>query len=176
MSENNMSLLSQSEIDTLINFLNEQKKSDELISGDTLSQKSINKLIDLMKSMPSIDKSITINTVALEKDAVSFIPINEDKTSYELTFKTHEDGQISIFASNIDTKDLIIISPDLLLANKEADCPRTWGVCIPPASFDFISKKLGIDYSDETLKKLKKLFAKVMYNDEEATVPAFYLP
>lgn len=172
MSENNMSLLSQSEIDTLIDFLI-KKQSDETISGDTLSQKSINKLINLVKSVPSLNKNITINTAAIEANALSFLANGEDKDSYELTYKLDENSQVQLFACNVDTKDLINISP---CAIAHDNSPKTWGIFILPSIFDQIAKVLNISYSEETFNNLKELFAEKMYGDKSAIIPSFYLP
>lgn len=173
MSGNNMSLLSQSEIDALINFLT-NKKEHEKISGDALSQQSINKLINLVKSVPSLDKNIAINTAALEANALSFFADNKDKDSYELTYKINENAQVELFACNVDTDDLINISPRAISGNDTF--PETWGIFILPSVFDRISKILGINYSGETFNSLLKLFAEKMYGSENVVIPSFYLP
>ena len=89
MSEKNMSLLSQSEIDALIKFLNENKNS-ETLNGDILSQSSINKLIELVKSIPSLDKNNLLNSAAIKADASSFFANKNGGTGYELAFKTND--------------------------------------------------------------------------------------
>ena len=175
MSEKNMSLLSQSEIDALINFLNE-KKDNETIGGDTLSQSNINKLIELVKSIPSLDKNVLLNTAAIETGSASFFTNLADKEGYELTFKCSSDGQISLFACNIETDDAIAITPNMLSNVKFDDAPETWGSCMAPATFDRIAKTLSLNYSDESLNKLKALFAEKMYGSAEVVIPAFYLP
>ena len=48
MSDTNTPPLSQNEIDALITFLNNNKETYSL-RGDTLSQESVNKLIELVK-------------------------------------------------------------------------------------------------------------------------------
>ncbi len=175
MAEKNMSLLSQSEIDTLIDFLSEQQKEGG-ISGDILSQNSINKLIELVKSMPSLDKNILINTAALETDSSSFLSAIAEKNGYELTFKRLDNGQLVLFACNIETDDTLAISPDNICGVKTDNAPNTWGTCIPPLVFDNIAKQLNLSYSKETLEQLTKLFAKEMYGDENTVIPALFLP
>ncbi len=175
MSETNMSLLSQSEIDSLIAFLNENRNNDS-ISGDTLSQSSINKLIELVKLLPSLDKNILLNTAAIKADASSFFADKNNVKDYELAFKTNNDGQINIFACNVETNDIITISPMMISANNTENLPETWGSCMSPNTFHRISELLKVKYSNETFSDLKALFAKKMYGSEDAVIPAFYLP
>ena len=175
MSEKNMSLLSQSEIDALIKFLNDNKNS-ETISGDILSQSSINKLIELIKSIPSLDKNNLLNTAAIKADASSFFASKNDSKGYELAFKTNDDGQINIFACNVETDDIITISPAMISSANTANLPETWGRCMSPNTFHYIAELLKIKYSNETFSDLKALFAENMYGSAEAVIPAFYLP
>ena len=175
MSEKNMSLLSQSEIDALIKFLNENKNS-ETLSGDILSQSSINKLIELVKSIPSLDKNNLLNSAAIKADASSFFANKNGRAGYELAFKTNDNGQITIFACNAETDDIITIAPAMVSSVNAENLPETWGRCLSPNAFNCIAELLKIKYSDETLSNLKALFAENMYGSAEAVIPAFYLP
>jgi len=177
MSDKNMALLSQSEIDTLIEFLSEQK-NEVNINGDTLSQSSINKLIKLIRSTPAINKGVILNKAALEKDAASFFANASAKEmdSYELTFKYEENGQINLVACNVYTDAVINVSPDYISGHPEGTTQSSWGICVLPSAFDHIAKKLGISYSKETFSQLKRLFAKKMYGNENAAIPDIYLP
>ena len=173
MSETNMSLLSQNEIDALITFLNNNKESYSL-SGDTLSQASINKLIDLVKSIPSLDKNVLLNTSAI--NASSFFTDKKNTRGYNLNFKTDENGQIHVFAYNAETKDMIAILPKMLTAGYVENLPDTWGICMSPNTFHRISELLDLDYSEETFKEVITLFTEKMYGSTEVILPAFYLP
>ena len=175
MSETNMSLLSQSEIDALITFLNENRNNDS-IGGDTLSQSSINKLIELVKSIPSLDKNVLLNTAAIKADASSFFSDKNNVKDYELAFKTNDDGQINIFACNVETNDIITIYPAMISSTDTENFPETWGSCMSPNTFHRISELLKVKYSTETFSDLKALFAKKMYGSADAVIPAFYLP
>lgn len=171
MSENNMALLSQSEIDALIDFLNHQKGSYQ-IKGDILSQESINKLIEIIKTTPKIGKNIPVNIAALKHDFSSLYS-DSDSQNYELTFKK-EGNDLKLFAYHLETADTISITPSTLTIH--SSCNQGWGNCISPITFDFIAKKLDIKYSEETFHKIIQNFAFVMYGDENADIPIFYLP
>lgn len=173
MSETNTPSLSQTEIDALVAFLKNNRDSYSL-SGDTLSQESINKLIDLVKSIPSLDKNISINTAAM--DASSFFADKNNTKGYKLNFKTDENGQINIFAYNSETKDMIAILPKMLSKVEIDGLPETWGICMSPNTFHRIAELLGLNYSDETIKELIALFTEKMYASADITLPAFYLP
>ena len=175
MSETNMSLLSQNEIDALIKFLNDNKNNNS-IGGDILSQSSINKLIELVKSIPSLDKNNLLNSAAIKADASSFFANKNGGTGYELAFKTNDNGQITIFACNAETDDIITISPAMVSSDNVENLPETWGRCLSPNTFHCIAELLKIKYSDETFNNLKALFAENMYGSAEAVLPAFYLP
>ena len=175
MSEKNMSLLSQDEIDALITFLIEKKDSDS-ISGDILSQSSINKLIELVKAIPFLDKNVLLNTAAIKADASSFFANKDNRKGYELTFKLDDKEQLIIFACNVDTEDIVTITPLMISSSETSNLPDTWGVCVSPNTFHCISKILDLHYSDETFKAISALFAKKMYGSEDVSIPAFYLP
>lgn len=174
MSDKNMALLSQSEIDALIEFLNQQKGVTQ-IKGDTLSQNSINKLIQLIKSAQFTDKSIPINFEALDFDneGVSALPFDLPNASFRLTFSVDEVDGILLFATNTETSDSFAVTPSGISKTGSTSC---WGRCMAPTTFDYLAKKLDLQYSDHTFEQVKKQFAKVMYGDENAVIPTFYLP
>ena len=173
MSKTNMSLLSQNEIDALITFLNNNRKSYPL-SGDTLSQASINKLIDLVKSIPLLDKNVLLNTAAI--NASSFFADKNKTKDYKLNFKTDENGQIHIFAYNSETKETVAILPKMLSTFEIEGFPETWGICMSPNTFHRISELLDLNYSDETFKEIVALFIEKMYGSANVVLPPFYLP
>lgn len=175
MSEKNMSLLSQDEIDALITFLMDKKDSDS-ISGDILSQSSINKLIELVKAIPSLNKNVLLNTAAIKADASSFFANKNNGKGYELSFKLDDKEQLIICACNVETEDIITITPLMISSSEMPNLPDTWGVCMSPNTFHCIAKILDLHYSDETFKAVSTLFAKKMYGSADVSIPAFYLP
>lgn len=173
MSDTNTPPLSQNEIDALITFLNNNRETYSL-RGDTLSQESVNKLIELVKSIPSLDKNISLNPSAMNTS--SFFSNKDNTKDYKLNFKTGEDGQINIFAYNSETKDIVAILPKMLSKVDTAGLPETWGICMSPNAFHHIAKLLDLDYTDETLNELAALFTEKMYGRTDVVLPAFYLP
>lgn len=173
MSETNTPSLSQDEIDALITFLDNNKENYSL-RGDTLSQESINKLIELVKSIPSLDKNISLNPAAM--NASSFFSNKENTKDYLLNFKTDEAGQINIFAYNSETKEAVTILPKMLSKAEVAGLPDVWGICMSPNTFHHIAKLLDLSYTDETLNELIALFTEKMYGRTDVVLPAFYLP
>ena len=174
MSEKNMALLSQSEIDALIKFLNDNNNA--IIRGDILSQNCINKLIELVKSLPSLDRDELLNKTAFNTDICLPFSSKNGKKGYQLTFDTNEYGQISIFAINENTDDVVVITPAMVSKGDTSNLPLTWGNSISPNTFHRIANLLGLGYSKETISGLKALFAERMYGSADAVIPAFYLP
>lgn len=175
MSDKNMALLSQDEIDALIEFLTLQKGSEK-IKSDILSQESINKLIQIIKSAQLLGKPLPFgkeNTELPAEDFLSSLGIN-DKKDFNLVVRFDNEKGICLYASHSDAEELFSITPGGLM--KEVSCNALWGACIAPSTFHFISEKLNLPYSEETFLTVKKRFAKVMYGDEEAVIPSFYLP
>lgn len=173
MSETNTPSLSQNEIDALITFLDNNKDNYSL-RGDTLSQSSINKLIDLVKSIPTLDKNVLLNTSAM--NASSFFSDKNNTEGYNLNFKTDENGQINIFAYNAETKNTIAILPKMLSAVEVEGLPETWGICMSPNTFRRIADLLSLTYSDETFNEIVTMFTEKMYGSADVVLPAFYLP
>ncbi len=176
MSEN-MSLLSQNEVDTLINFVKENQGAE--INGTTLTQDSVDKLITLLENAKKVSSDTPkFNKSAVSTGASSFIAAKQDidADKYELTYKCDTKGQVMLYACNVDTNSTISISPQFVVDNPNLTAPSTWGVCIIPVAFDRIAKELGMNYSDATMDSVKKLFAEKMYGDPNIAIPNIYLP
>lgn len=174
MSDKNMALLSQSEIDALIAFLNQQ--STQQINGDILSQESINKLIEIIKSGQFIDKSITLplnNLEADSNDVLDYLGISHPESFY-LNFTYDETKGVKLFAVNKDNNESFPITPGGLIKNSSSKAP--WGACMAPSTFHHIALKLDLPYSEQAMELVKKSFALIMYGDENAEIPVFYLP
>lgn len=175
MSEKNMALLSQNEIDTLISFLNQQKGINNF-DGEILSQESINKLIQIIKASQLLKKKQPLHLGVSEQEGneiLSNIGIS-DADSYSLNFSFNEEKGVVISAINEKNGDEFIISPSDLTKTSETSYP--WGACMAPTTFDYIAKMLDLSYSDETFLKVKKHFSKMMYGNENVEIPYFYLP
>ena len=178
MSKQNMALLSQSEIDTLISFLsNEKDKSG--VGSEVLSQESIDKLISIIKTGNQEHKFQMHLPVSMSDDekVIAFFS-SSDKTysesaAYELLFGV-EKGSGCLNGKNKESGALVAIRPcDVTEGSKdEAD----WGKCIMPSLFDLVAGFLHLKYTQDTMDAVCENFAKVMYGKKDAKIPKVYLP
>lgn len=170
----NMSLLSQNEVDTLISFMRE-KQGDE-INGSVLSQNSVDKLISLLENVSSKD-GIRLNSSAITAGTTSIIAAGKSlqKGKYDLTFKCDDKGQIMLYACSEEGDDPVAITPQTVTEHPNAKAPKTWGCCIMPAAFVQVARELGISYSEETLEEVKRIFAEKMYGSPDSPIPTVYL-
>ena len=148
------SLLSQEEIDVLVDFLNAKKGS---VNSDVMSQKSIDKLIYLITS----DKQQII------KDLCN--PLNDVNSSLLETVHFREN---KLTATNTKNGKTLAITPKLFDENDSEE----WGVCISPLMFNHLARVLSLVYTTETHEQICSIFAKGNYNDENYPIPAFYMP
>jgi hypothetical protein len=166
------SLLSQEEIDVLVDFLNARKGS---VNSDVMSQKSIDKLIYLITS----DKQQII------KDLCN--PLNDVNSSLLETMHFRENfeeictlscttdpqtGFLKLTATNTKNGKTLAITPKLFDENDSEE----WGVCISPLMFNHLARVLSLVYTTETHERICSIFAKGNYNDENYPIPAFYMP
>ena len=180
MSKQNMALLSQSEIDTLISFLsNEKDKSG--VGSEVLSQDSIDKLISIIKTGNATSEQFKIHlpvSTSENEKVVAFFK-NADKTysdtaAYELLFEKKR-GKISVNGKNTQSGALVPIRP-CDVADGAPASEDNWGACIMPALFDLIASHFHIKYTKDTMDAVCAVFAKVMFGKEDASIPAVYLP
>lgn len=177
MSENNKALLSQMEIDTLVKFLEDQKKG---IQSTVLTQESIDKLVHLLSNhdLDLLKFNITSkpDSIASETEEVLSNLVEYDNTlSYELTF-TNLNNQLKLIAKNIDTNTTLIVTPKSLELMSIVEDNSSWGCCIDPILFDKIATVFHFKYKRETLDAIIKLFAEKIYGTCDAQLPSIYLP
>ena len=149
------SLLSQEEIDVLVDFLNAKKGS---VNSDVMSQKSIDKLIYLITS----DKQQII------KDLCN--PLNDVNSSLLETMHFRENfeeictlscttdpqtGFLKLTATNTKNGKTLAITPKLFDENDSEE----WGVCISPLMFNHLARVLSLVYTTETHERICSIFA-----------------
>ena len=180
MSKQNMALLSQSEIDTLISFLSSEKDKSG-VGSEVLSQDSIDKLISLIKTGNAASEQFAVNLpVSTSEDAkiIDFFKKADktysDKATYELLFEKKR-GKISVNGKNTQSGALVPIRP-CDVADGAPASEDNWGACIMPSMFDLIATYFHIKYTKDTMDVVCSTFAKVMFGKEDATIPAVYLP
>lgn len=166
------SLLSQEEIDVLVDFLNAKKGS---VNSDVMSQKSIDKLIYLITS----DKQQIINGLCNPLNDVNSSLLETMHFPREfrrnLYFKLHDgssDRFLKLTATNTKNGKTLAITPKLFDENDSEE----WGVCISPLMFNHLARVLSLVYTTETHERICSIFAKGNYNDENYPIPAFYMP
>lgn len=159
MNTQNLTLLSQEEIDTLVDFLSSKKS----ITGDILSQESIDKLIALIQNT---DKK-TVSLINAEHIEAALSP----ETSNELSCKLDDTTKyIMLYTMDKDRHEVPVTPAGV-------EHPSVlWGYAIAPNVFDHIAQTNQLQYSKETFQFICDTFAKVMYGDKDYPIPDFYLP
>lgn len=163
MEENNFSLLSQEEIDSLVAYL---KGNTRTVESKVLNQESIDKLILMMQ---------TFRGTTTEKKNVRAIKavLSGDKT-WELQILVNENTKyMELYATEGSRQEKI--TPESFLNGCFLDDDSQWGFSISPTIFCNVASLYGIRFTRETYEQVVRQFAKVNYGTLDYTVPAFYL-
>ncbi len=166
----NFSLLTQDEIDTLVSFLMDKKNA---VNSDVMNQQSIDKLIflithDRRQLMSMLDPLSCIDAEYLTKKNFR----QNEQEVCELRVSTNENDYLQLTAYNLTTNQTLEITPAIMSDNDS----ETWGKCLPPVTFNRLAKNLGLKYTPETYEKLCNQFARINYDDETHPIPVLYLP
>lgn len=166
----NFSLLTQNEIDTLVSFLLDKKNA---VNSDVMNQQSIDKLIflithDRRQLMSMLDPLSCIDMEYLIKKNFRQ---NEQETC-ELRVSISENGYLQLTAYNLNTDQTMEITPAIMSDNDS----ETWGKCLSPVTFNRLAKNLGLKYTPETYEQVCNHFAKINYDDETHAIPVLHLP
>lgn len=176
MSDTNFSLLSQQEIDTLVDFLSKSK--DELNSA-ILSQDSIDKLIRLIShddlSTMRLDE---LDAVHINVDVLKDLGIREDASQIcELTYSIDPATEfITLTATNTVTGKTYNITPASLDRLEVLGGVASWGYSIPPISFNKIARIFNCKYSRQTYEGICALFSLKNYGSKDQQLPSLYYP
>lgn len=169
----NLSLLSQSEIDTLVSFLLDKKNS---VDSSVLSQSSIDKLIDLIRyDSTRRRKEATSAMSFVKEDLLDALNIREDSDQLcELRCDYDSNGDyITLMVYNTVTSQETEVTPAIIIGG---DDDETWGRCISPSLFAQMARALGAKYTQKTYDFVSALFCDCMYGDVAHTIPMIYLP
>lgn len=170
-------LLSQPEIDALLDFLAEKK-----VSSSTMDQASIDRLIAFLQSNEGqhftpkeiIEDSLSRGT------SVLLLPSNENviqPDSFRLSAGINAEGRIELTCANSVSGNTYKITPTMVeTAQYSANDSSYWGCFIAPSLFNHIATILNAKYTCETYDFICKIFAKACYGSEEAAVPNLFLP
>lgn len=163
---NNNTLLSQKEIDTLVQFLTRQNNN---IQEVVLSQDSIDKLIALLRNTGELNPDV----FELSHDMLESVSSLE---GYLLYCNIDSNTKfITIYARN-STGTTVKITPAGLTAGENVNGGTEWGYCIEPAVFDKIATSFKLKYTSTEYENVCRNFSMHRYGNEFAIIPTLYLP
>lgn len=167
MLDTNFSLLSQEEIDTLIEFLT---ASSDTLECEVLSQESIDKLISMMKlygKKPSGNHNV-LGDVRVASSVMG------ETGGWILEFEENADtGFMDLFATNGEDKEYITprgYSCKCFVADESA-----WGYAISPVQFADIAKAYNLKFSKSVFMGVCQRFAEKNYGDASYDVDDFFM-
>lgn len=166
----NFSLLTQDEIDTLVSFLIDKKNA---VNSDVMNQQSIDKLIflithDRRQLMSMLDPLSCIDTEYLQKKNFR----QNEQEICELRVTISDNNYLTLTAHNLNTNQTLEITPAIMSDNDS----EIWGKCLSPVTFNRLAKNLGLRYTPETYEQICNHFARVNYDDESHAIPVLHLP
>lgn len=175
MSEN-MTLLSQTEIDTLVEFLLEKKQE---VNNEVLNQDSIDRLIHLIRTthINNIRTGSKIASLSEQNRIRTALKIRDDISQVcELTVNVLENGYLDILIVNKDTENTYKVTPYGASVMMISDDDSQWGKCISPLTFVDIADAYGAKFSEETYRKVCSIYASIKFGDVSYKIPDFFLP
>ena len=169
-------LLSQAEIDALLNFLTEKK-----VSSSIMDQDSIDKLISFLQSDEA--QGFNFNEIYEGSEgtgsSVLILPGNEnvnDPEGSRLLMNIAENDTVEIVCK-VPSGMEYVITPDSVSKGKYlAGNASSWGRAVTPRNFDSIAKLLNAKYSKETYLSVCSRFASVNYPATGDVIAALFLP
>lgn len=167
----NLSLLSQYEVDTLVNFLMEKK---DTVNSSVLSQRSVDKLIELLRYDKNRRRQEMISALPeLEGSLAEAVTVRESAEQVcEIRCEMDDtDGFLKMTVHNQDNGKEMSLTPGII--NEE---DMEWGRCVSPANFCRLAIALNVKYTAETYEFVCKQFAKCIFGDAEYKIPFLYLP
>jgi hypothetical protein len=166
----NFSLLTQSEIDTLVGFLLEKKNG---VDSSVLSQASIDKLIELLRYDEKHRKAVVLEESSpLDGVLSEIVTIRGDKDSVcEIRCAIDVDN-VSLSIINGKDGSSMELTPEMV---NEGDGDE-WGRCIPPLTLHRLARALQVKYTAQTHEEVCQRFAQCLYGDETKLLPSLYLP
>lgn len=181
MGEQNMTLLSQSEIDTLIEFLNREKEK-KMVESQVLSQESIDKLIQLIHGHRELAYKAGITLTAAEESREvlrDFYGAQEaeytEEEPHRLWMQINEKDQAELCVGENTEDAQIRILPEHLRNLAFQGESAGWGVCVMPVVFAQVAAYFDLKYTDDVMEQVRRRYALKMYGDENASIPAPFL-
>lgn len=164
MEQNNFSLLSQEEIDSLVNYL--RKGNHKIVESKVLNQESIDKLILMMQSF----REVTADNQNVR--AVSCVLSGDRTWSLEMSVNDSR-GYVELYVTDGNKHEKI--TPESFAAGCFLGDNSQWGFAISPSMFCDVASVFGIRFTKETYEQVVRQFAKINYGSPDYPVPSFYL-
>lgn len=165
------SLLNQQEIDTLVQFLTNQKNA---VDSDIMNQQSIDKLINLIttdRDRLALNFALAFSNTKVDWNNLSFKEADSDIC--ELQYEIEEETNLmKIFVYNQTRNSKTIVTP----ANFNEGDITDWGFSVSPISFCRIATFLFVKFKQETYDAICAHFGKINYGNEAVKLPEILLP
>lgn len=173
IDETSFTLLTQTEIDTLVDFLTSKK--DNL--GETvLTQESIDRLIALIRDgyVPSKKNLFDPSDDGLTDflTDTNFRKNASVKCTLSATVDVATD-YVVLSVTNTETNETMQITPKTLDSSQTNE---SWGYCIAPVMFSRLARTLDVYFTQETYDAICKRFALRNYGDGSVSIPSMYQP
>lgn len=169
----NKALLSQEEIDALVDFL----KTKEKIGNDILDQASIDRLVEILtvaktdENAPSYGRFFGNAVLSVEKD----IAVQREQCT--LLYEKDGEGYVHVVCENYVTGARYEITPECLEQSGLVESTgESWGFAIMPVLFDLAAMKLQVKYSAEAFSKVCADYATLLFGNAGTVLPNIYLP
>ena len=166
-------LLSQEEIDALVEFL----KNKDKIGSEILDQASIDRLVEVLTEAKSDEKTpfsgrfFGSTVLSVEKD------VAVQREQCMLLYEKDTEGYVHVVYENSVTGMRYEITPECLERSGLVESTgERWGFAIMPVLFDLAAMKLQVKYSAETFSKVCADYATLLFGTAGAVLPNAYLP
>lgn len=176
MKKKSFTLLTQQEIDTLVNFLVD-KKDD--FTNEVMSQDSIDKLISIIRGNVRNKFRLDISQAELlygEKLLVSLEFCTEGQECELMAEKNSENQYLELTAVNKETGRALKVTPENFVKHNLEPSSATWGKAIFPAAFNEVAEVFGLRYTKDTYNFICDIFSEVNYGEKGIEVPEVFLP
>lgn len=172
INNEDFTLLSQEEIDTLVTFLTANNAS---ISGDVLNQESVDKLIALIRNgLPGKQKNLFDFPDIGLTDTLSAMGFrNDSKEVCTLTAAKDADGFLVLTITNTANNQTMSLTPE---TTDHSQADANWGFSMAPVMFSKLARTYGVRFTQETYDFICHDYAERNYGSKDAAISSVYLP
>lgn len=165
------SLLSQSEIDTLIDFINDKREG---VDSSVLNQESIDKLLEMLRFNDGrAKKEEILHMGEVEGSLADLVTVRHGEDVCALEYSVDETNDfVRLEVVNTVTGERMEITPDMFNEG-DGEC---WGHCIAPLVLHRMVRALEVKYTTDTYEALCRRYAKYIYGDASRKLPFLFMP